>query len=71
MSGLVCRGKNFIRSLDLATETRANDLVSIPDSVIDPNRLCLIDNFSEHYGNMSTDSDFRFSEKFEEQTYWM
>ncbi|XP_044737307.1 tyrosine-protein phosphatase 10D-like isoform X2 [Chrysoperla carnea] len=49
-----------------ATETRGNDTVSLPDSVIDPNRPVLIENFSDHYRIMSADSDFRFSEEFEE-----
>ncbi|XP_037938051.1 tyrosine-protein phosphatase 10D isoform X1 [Teleopsis dalmanni] len=47
-------------------DSRANDNMSIPDSVIEQNRPILIKNFAEHYRLMSADSDFRFSEEFEE-----
>ncbi|KAI8034677.1 hypothetical protein M5D96_012500 [Drosophila gunungcola] len=40
--------------------------MSLPDSVIEQNRPILIKNFAEHYRLMSADSDFRFSEEFEE-----
>uniref|UniRef100_A0A0K8UW28 protein-tyrosine-phosphatase n=1 Tax=Bactrocera latifrons TaxID=174628 RepID=A0A0K8UW28_BACLA len=46
--------------------SRANDNMSLPDSVIEQNRPILIKNFAEHYRLMSADSDFRFSEEFEE-----
>ncbi|KAJ8969172.1 hypothetical protein NQ317_009029 [Molorchus minor] len=49
-----------------ATETRTNDNMSLPDSIIETSRPVRIDNFSNHYRMMSADSDFRFSEEFEE-----
>ncbi|CAH0561415.1 unnamed protein product [Brassicogethes aeneus] len=50
-----------------ATEARTNDNMSLPDSVIEPvNRPVNIENFANHYRIMSADSDFRFSEEFEE-----
>ncbi|XP_043491071.1 tyrosine-protein phosphatase 10D isoform X2 [Polistes fuscatus] len=48
------------------TETRATDNLSLPDSVIETSRPIKVEDFSEHYRNMSADSDFRFSEEFEE-----
>ncbi|XP_058789130.1 tyrosine-protein phosphatase 10D isoform X3 [Phymastichus coffea] len=48
------------------TETRATDDLSLPDSVIETSRPIRVDNFAEHYRIMSADSDFRFSEEFEE-----
>ncbi|XP_055843971.1 tyrosine-protein phosphatase 10D-like isoform X3 [Episyrphus balteatus] len=47
-------------------ESRAHDNMSLQDSVIETNRPILIKNFAEHYRLMSADSDFRFSEEFEE-----
>lgn len=47
-------------------ESRSSDNMSLPDSVIETNRPILIKNFAEHYRLMSADSDFRFSEEFEE-----
>lgn len=47
-------------------DSRANDNMSLPDSLIEQNRPILIKNFAEHYRLMSADSDFRFSEEFEE-----
>ncbi|XP_018572478.1 tyrosine-protein phosphatase 10D [Anoplophora glabripennis] len=49
-----------------ATEARNNDNISLPDSVIETSRPVRIENFSNHYRIMSADSDFRFSEEFEE-----
>ncbi|XP_077287900.1 protein tyrosine phosphatase 10D isoform X2 [Arctopsyche grandis] len=43
-----------------------NDTISIPDSVIETSRPVRISEFAEHYRIMSADSDFRFSEEFEE-----
>lgn len=48
------------------TETRATDNQSLPDSVIETSRPIKVEDFAEHYRNMSADSDFRFSEEFEE-----
>ncbi|KAL0279954.1 UNVERIFIED_CONTAM: hypothetical protein PYX00_001395 [Menopon gallinae] len=48
------------------TEARANDNLSLPDSVIETSRPIRLDQFAEHYRIMSADSDFRFSEEFEE-----
>ncbi|XP_060530895.1 tyrosine-protein phosphatase 10D-like isoform X2 [Cylas formicarius] len=47
-------------------ESRTNDNMSLPDSVIETSRPVRIDNFANHYRLMSADSDFRFSEEFEE-----
>lgn len=49
-----------------ATEQRANDNMSLPDSTIETSRPVQVKNFAEHYRMMSADSDFRFSEEFEE-----
>ncbi|XP_058822089.1 tyrosine-protein phosphatase 10D isoform X2 [Topomyia yanbarensis] len=49
-----------------ATEQRANDNMSLPDSTMETSRPVLVKNFAEHYRLMSADSDFRFSEEFEE-----
>ncbi|XP_071056638.1 tyrosine-protein phosphatase 10D isoform X2 [Onthophagus taurus] len=49
-----------------ATESHPNDSMSLPDSIIETNRPIRIENFSNHYRVMSADSDFRFSEEFEE-----
>jgi len=42
------------------------DLVSLPDSVIETTRPVKLKDFAEHYRIMSADSDFRFSEEYEE-----
>ncbi|XP_052863483.1 tyrosine-protein phosphatase 10D [Anopheles cruzii] len=47
-------------------EQRTNDNMSLPDSTIETSRPVLVKNFAEHYRLMSADSDFRFSEEFEE-----
>lgn len=41
-------------------ESRANDNMSLPDSVVETSRPILIKNFAEHYRLMSADSDFRY-----------
>lgn len=43
-----------------ATESRTNDNMSLPDSVIEANRPIRIENFANHYRIMSADSDFRY-----------
>lgn len=43
-----------------ATDARANDNMSLPDSTMETSRPVLIKNFAEHYRLMSADSDFRF-----------
>ncbi|XP_014224112.1 tyrosine-protein phosphatase 10D isoform X1 [Trichogramma pretiosum] len=48
------------------TEARATDDLSLPDSIVTTNRPIEVENFAEHYRLMSADSDFRFSEEFEE-----
>lgn len=40
-------------------DTRANDNMSLPDSVVETNRPIPVKNFAEHYRLMSADSDFR------------
>ncbi|XP_034944437.1 tyrosine-protein phosphatase 10D isoform X2 [Chelonus insularis] len=63
---LVRRHRNQLRKI---TEPRGNgptDNLSLPDSVIETNRPIRVENFAEHYRIMSADSDFRFSEEFEE-----
>lgn len=42
-----------------ATEQRANDNMSLPDSTMETSRPVLVKNFAEHYRMMSADSDFR------------
>lgn len=42
-----------------ATESRTNDNMSLPDSVIETTRPIRIENFANHYRLMSADSDFR------------
>lgn len=42
-----------------ATESRTNDNMSLPDSVIETSRPIRIENFANHYRLMSADSDFR------------
>lgn len=42
------------------------DNLSIPDSIIDMSRPVKLKAFIEHYRMMSADSDFRFSEEYEE-----
>ncbi|KAL1116196.1 hypothetical protein AAG570_005691, partial [Ranatra chinensis] len=48
------------------TESRPKDTLSLPDSIIETSRPIRLDSFAEHYRLMSADSDFRFSEEFEE-----
>lgn len=48
------------------TDNRASDNMSLPDSIIETSRPIRLENFAEHYRIMSADSDFRFSEEFEE-----
>lgn len=48
-----------------ATESR-NDSLSLPESIMETSRPVRLENFAEHYRIMSADSDFRFSEEFEE-----
>ncbi|XP_049810526.1 tyrosine-protein phosphatase 10D isoform X2 [Schistocerca nitens] len=54
------------RSKRKTAESRGNDNLSIPDSIIETSRPIRLENFAEHYRIMSADSDFRFSEEFEE-----
>ncbi|PNF39380.1 hypothetical protein B7P43_G13658 [Cryptotermes secundus] len=61
---IVVRKRRF--SSRRATEARGNDNLSLPDSIIETSRPIRLENFSEHYRMMSADSDFRFSEEFEE-----
>ncbi|XKL64252.1 hypothetical protein PGB90_004338 [Kerria lacca] len=53
------------RSFKKATDSR-NDSLSLPESIMEISRPVRLDNFAEHYRIMSADSDFRFSEEFEE-----
>lgn len=48
-----------------AIESR-NDSLSLPESIMETSRPVRLENFAEHYRIMSADSDFRFSEEFEE-----
>ncbi|ODM90113.1 Tyrosine-protein phosphatase 10D [Orchesella cincta] len=43
-----------------------DDTASLPESIIEPTRPVKLKEFGEHYRKMSADSDFRFSEEFEE-----
>lgn len=47
-------------------DNRAADNLSLPDSIIETSRPIRLENFADHYRIMSADSDFRFSEEFEE-----
>lgn len=58
------RRQNYNRKT--TKDVRVNDSMSLPDSVIETTRPILVKNFAEHYRLMSADSDFRFSEEFEE-----
>ncbi|XP_059474266.1 tyrosine-protein phosphatase 10D [Neocloeon triangulifer] len=58
----VRRRKNVCNNL----EARHNDAMSLPDSVMETSRPVKLKDFAEHYRIMSADSDFRFSEEFEE-----
>ncbi|XP_030379316.1 tyrosine-protein phosphatase 10D [Scaptodrosophila lebanonensis] len=49
-----------------AKVARINDELALPEGYITPNRPIHIKDFPEHYRIMSADSDFRFSEEFEE-----
>jgi len=42
------------------------ETLSIHDRVIETSKPVKLKNFVEHYGIMSADSDFRFSEEYEE-----
>ncbi|CAH0385398.1 unnamed protein product [Bemisia tabaci] len=48
------------------TDHRGQDCASLADSIIETSRPIRLDQFAEHYRIMSADSDFRFSEEFEE-----
>ncbi|XP_064538803.1 tyrosine-protein phosphatase 10D isoform X1 [Drosophila montana] len=43
-----------------------DELTALPEGYIAPNRPIHVKDFAEHYRLMSADSDFRFSEEFEE-----
>ncbi|ALC49140.1 Ptp4E [Drosophila busckii] len=43
-----------------------DELTTLPDGFIAPNRPIHVKDFSEHFRLMSADSDFRFSEEFEQ-----
>lgn len=47
-------------------DARVSDTMSLQDSVVETSRPVSVSNFAEHYRLMSADSDFRFSEEFEE-----
>ncbi|XP_046673294.1 tyrosine-protein phosphatase 10D isoform X3 [Homalodisca vitripennis] len=60
---LIRRRNNFAKR---TTENRVGDNMSLPDSIIETSRPVHLEKFAEHYRLMSADSDFRFSEEFEE-----
>ncbi|XP_041563827.1 tyrosine-protein phosphatase 10D isoform X3 [Drosophila elegans] len=43
-----------------------DELAALPEGYVTPNRPVHVKDFAEHYRLMSADSDFRFSEEFEE-----
>lgn len=47
-------------------DMRHGDNISLPDSVIETSKPVKLKDFAEHYRIMSADSDFRFSEEYEE-----
>ncbi len=50
----------------LPGDMRHGDNISLPDSVIETSKPVKLKDFAEHYRIMSADSDFRFSEEYEE-----
>lgn len=50
----------------LPGDMRHSDNISLPDSVIETSKPVKLKDFAEHYRIMSADSDFRFSEEYEE-----
>ncbi|XP_044592412.1 tyrosine-protein phosphatase 10D isoform X1 [Cotesia glomerata] len=62
----VRRHRNQLRKIAEPRAGGPSDNLSLPDSVIETSRPVRIENFAEHYRIMSADSDFRFSEEFEE-----
>ena len=48
------------------SDMRHGDNISLADSVMDTSRPVKLKDFAEHYRIMSADSDFRFSEEYEE-----
>ena len=57
-------GSCFKRALP--GDMRHGDNISLPDSVIETSKPVKLKDFAEHYRIMSADSDFRFSEEYEE-----
>ena len=60
--GFACYVFNFKRALP----GDMRDNISLPDSVIETSKPVKLKDFAEHYRIMSADSDFRFSEEYEE-----
>ncbi|KAK0159849.1 hypothetical protein PV327_010916 [Microctonus hyperodae] len=63
---LIRRHRNHLRKLAEPRGGGPTDNLSLPDSVIETSRPITVERFAEHYRIMSADSDFRFSEEFEE-----
>merc|ERR550534_1948446 len=57
---------NSCMKRSLPGDMRHGDNISLPDSVIETSKPVKLKDFSEHYRIMSADSDFRFSEEYEE-----
>lgn len=67
---LLCIGVFFLRhrrkKVGKATEVPIEDNMSLQEVIVETSRPIRLENFAEHYRIMSADSDFRFSEEFEE-----
>ena len=57
---------NCLKRRGAGDAMRHGDNISLPDSVIETSRPVKLKDFAEHYRIMSADSDFRFSEEYEE-----
>jgi cadherin 5 type 2 (VE-cadherin) len=61
-----CRKNIHPGHMGRALGGQQGDSISLPDSVIETSRPVKLKDFGEHYRIMSADSDFRFSEEYEE-----
>ena len=63
---MIGRERKKSKNFDFAYSTFPPLQISLPDSVIETSRPVKLKDFGEHYRIMSADSDFRFSEEYEE-----
>ncbi|XP_034102498.1 tyrosine-protein phosphatase 10D isoform X2 [Drosophila albomicans] len=57
---------NSMRRATNKSTRMQDELTALPEGYIEPNRPIHVKDFAEHYRLMSADSDFRFSEEFED-----